>query len=125
MIEQSLHRGIEPVPITQLESQALLQVASKDAGGIELLEALQNPLDPVFPATEEPRHPVETSAKIAILIEQIEKVQRDNSVALVTRSAPICSSRYSRRVRNRVAVWSSPGRPSASKPPLRLCHGCG
>jgi len=41
-----------------------------------------------FPATQEPRHLVETSAKIAILIEQIEKVQRDNSVALVTKVGP-------------------------------------
>ena len=88
MIEQRLHRGIEPVPITQLEGQALLQVASKDTGGIELLEALQNPLDPVFPATEESRHPVETGANITILVKQIEKMQRDDSVVLVAKVGP-------------------------------------
>src|SRR6516225_3854438 len=88
VIEQSLHRGIEPVPITQLESQALLQVASKDTGGIKLLEALQNPLDPVFPATEESCQPVETGAKIASLVKQIEKMQRDDSVVLVAKVGP-------------------------------------
>ena len=88
MIEQRLHRRIEPVPITQLESQAFLQVASKDSGGIELLKALQNPLDPIFPATKEQRHPIETGAKITILIKLIEKVQRNDSVALVAKVGP-------------------------------------
>jgi len=43
-----------------------------------LLEALQNSLGPVFPATEESRHPVETK-----ITKQIEKMPRDDSVVLV------------------------------------------
>src|SRR6516165_11885742 len=39
-------------------------------------------------ATEKARHPVEAGAKITILVEQIEKVQRDHSVALVAKVGP-------------------------------------
>jgi hypothetical protein len=53
-----------------------------------LLEALQNPLDPVFPATEESGDPIETGAKITILVKQIEKMPRDDSVALVGKVGP-------------------------------------
>ena len=71
-----------------MESQALLQVASKNAGRIELLEARQNTLDPVRAASEEPRHAIETGAKISILVKQIEKMQGDDPVALVAKIGP-------------------------------------
>jgi hypothetical protein len=85
VIEQRLHRRIEPVPVAQLERQTFLQVAREDAGGIELLEARQHTFNPIDTATELLRHPVKADAEVAILIEQIEEMNCDDPVALVAK----------------------------------------
>ena len=81
VVEQGLHRRIEPVAVAQLQREAFRQVASEDAGRVELLQPSENGLDPVDLAAEELRHAVEPGAQVARLVEQIEKMQRDDPVA--------------------------------------------
>jgi len=65
-----------------------LRIASKDADGIELLEARQHTFNPVDTAVQELRHPVKAGAKVTILVEQLEKMQRDDAVAMVANVNP-------------------------------------
>ena len=53
-----------------------------------MLEASQHTLDPVGAAAEKPCHPVEAGAKITILVEHIEKMERNDSIALVGKVGP-------------------------------------
>ena len=83
VIEQSLHCGIEPIPVAQLQSQTLFEITGEDAGWIELLETSQDRLDPPDLASQELCHTIERRPEIARFIEQIEEMHRDDPVALI------------------------------------------
>ena len=79
VVEQSLHCGIEPVAVAQLQCEALRQIAGEDAGRVELLEPGENRFDPRDVALEQLRRTVEPGAQVAGLVDQIEKVQGDHA----------------------------------------------
>ena len=81
MIEQSLHCGIEPIPVAQLQSQTLFEITGEYAGWIELVETSQHRLDSPDLASQDLCHTVERSPQIARFIKQIEEVHRDDPVA--------------------------------------------
>jgi len=83
VIEQSLHCGIEPIPVAQLQGQTLLEITGKDAGWIELLETSQDRLKSLDLASQELCHTIERGPEIARFIKQIEEMHRDDPVALI------------------------------------------
>ena len=90
VIEQSLHCG-RADRVAQLQGEAFREIARKDAGRIELLEAGENRFDPTHLALEQLRRAVEPGAQVPRLVEQVQKVQGDYPIpgsARSVRSAP-------------------------------------
>ncbi len=67
----------------KLKAETFGQIASEDAGRVELLEPCEHRLDPRQIAAEKRRYAVERTPEITVLIEQVEQVQRNQLVTLV------------------------------------------
>src|SRR6202030_4774316 len=88
VVEQGLHRWIEPVTVAQLKGETFRQVAREDARRVELLQPSKNGFDPGDLASEELRRAVEPGAQVTRLVDQIEKVQSNDPVARVAEISP-------------------------------------
>src|SRR6202030_1662805 len=64
------------------------QVAGENARRVELLQPSKNGLDPLALAPEELRRAVEPGAQVTRLIDQIEKVKRNDPVAWIVEIGP-------------------------------------
>src|SRR5262249_35843749 len=83
IVQQGLHGRIEPVPVTQLQGQAFRQVAGESARRIELLQSPQHAPHSLEIAAEQVRHPVQPAAQVTRLVEEVEKMERNNPVTRI------------------------------------------
>ena len=80
VVEQKLHRRIEPVAIAQLQRQAFCEIARENAGRFEFLYPRQHALDIRSGAAQLPGGRVAIDAQIAGLVEVLEQMRGDNPI---------------------------------------------
>src|SRR6185312_17567240 len=83
IVQERLHRGIEPVAILELKRETFLQGARRDARWIELLHARQHRQEARDRAGETYRQLVEAAGEIARLVDHFDQLGADHSVGRV------------------------------------------
>ena len=81
IVEQRLHRGVEPVALGELDGQALAEVPRADAGGVEALHDRQRRQHVVAAGAEPQRDLVWIVAHVAGLVDQVDQVARQRPLA--------------------------------------------
>ena len=86
IVEETLHRRVEPVAVAQLQRQAFGEIAREDAGRIEFLQAREHALDPRRRRSRaRSAAVVEIDAQIAGLVELIEQMRGDHPIGRVAK----------------------------------------
>ncbi len=80
VIEQRLHRRIEPVAVAQLQRQAFGQAAREDAGRIESLQSGQHRFDSRQRCAQDLGDLVQIGRQIAGLVHRLDQMQADQPV---------------------------------------------
>ena len=80
VVEQKLHRRIEPVAIAQLQRQAFREIARENAGRVEFLHPREHALDIRPGAAQFPGGRVEIGPQIARLVELLEQMRGNDPI---------------------------------------------
>ena len=83
IVEQRRHSGVEAVALSELQGQALAEIAGKDPGGVEALEIAEGGLDPADMASQALSDGFQGAVEITGVVDHIDETGADDPVGRV------------------------------------------